>query len=309
MAGAGLRAVRLHQLEDVVPPDDDLAVVGDDQLELLAVLLVLFRVEADLLGVLHEVEARRRLRDPGEDRVLRERQLADRLAEVAVRRGLHAVGVVAVEAVVQVGGDDRLFAVLTGIGLGELGGLDDLAQLALVRLALECPLGEQAVAHELLGDRRGAARPAGDGVEAGREDADRVEARVRPELLVLDRGRRIEHLVGDVAERDDLAAERAEPGELDLAGAVVDDRGLLEVELVEDLLGIGQARGVLVVHAHGKHHAHEPGEERQGDDDDGDRNEDPADRFRSTRSLGAPVDRSAMPLAPREACLHLRPGR
>ena len=122
-------------------------------------------------------------------------------------------------------------------------------------------------------------------------------------------GRRIEHLARDVAERDDLAAERAEPGELDLARPVVDDRGLLEVELVEDLLGIGQAGGVLVVHAHGKDDANEPGEERQGDEDDGDRDEDAADRFRSTRSLGAPVDRSAMPLAPREACLHLRSGR
>jgi hypothetical protein len=30
---------------------------------------------------------------------------------------------------------------------------------------------------------------------------------------------------------------------------------------------------------------------------------------RSARSLGTPVDRSAMPLAPREACLHLRAGR
>ena len=38
VAVAGTRAVRLHQLEDVVPPDDDLAVGGDDQLEVLAVL-------------------------------------------------------------------------------------------------------------------------------------------------------------------------------------------------------------------------------------------------------------------------------
>ena len=49
-------------------------------------------------------------------------------------------------------------------------------------------LVEQALADELLGDRRGAATAAAETVEAGRDDRQRIEARVLPERLVLDRG-------------------------------------------------------------------------------------------------------------------------
>ena len=108
--------------------------------------------------------------------------------------------------------------------------------LALVRGALERLGRQEPGADELLGDRRGAARPAGDGVEAGRHDADGVEARVDPEVLVLDGGRRVEHLAGSLVERDELALEVAEAGELDLAGPVVDDRLLLELEVGEGCL-------------------------------------------------------------------------
>ena len=54
--------------------------------------------------------------------------------------------------------------------------------------------------------------------------ADRVEAGVLPEGLVLDRGRRVEQDLGDLVEGDDLALGVAEAGQLDLAGPVVDDR-------------------------------------------------------------------------------------
>ena len=64
-------------------------------------------------------------------------------------------------------------------------------------------------------------------------DGEGVEPRVRPEVLVLDRGRRVEDLAGDLVELDELALEVAEARELDLAGSVVDDRLLFEVDGAE----------------------------------------------------------------------------
>ena len=84
---------------------------------------------------------------------------------------------------------------------------------------------------------------------------DRVEAGVDPEVLVLDRGRGVEDLAGQLVVRDELALEVAEPGELDLAGPVVDDRLLLEIDVGERVGGVGEAGGVVVVGAHGKDHA------------------------------------------------------
>jgi hypothetical protein len=307
---AGLGAVCLHQLEDVVPPDSDLAVGGHDKLERLAVLVLNdLLVEADLLGVGHQVELGRRLRDRGDDGMLRKAELVELLPEVAERGGLDPVQVVAVEVVVQVGRDDGLLAFVAGELLGQPDRLDDLPELAVVRRPLERPIGQQPLANELLGDRGCATRPAGDRVEAGGDDAHRVEARVRPELLVLDGGRRVEHLVGDRVERDDLALQGAEAGQLDLPGAVVDDRRLVEIEIREDRLGVGQALGVLVVHADGEDSAHEAGREGEGHEDEGNGDGDAPDRSRATPSLGAPRDRSAMPLAPREACLHVSSAR
>ena len=91
----------------------------------------------------------------------------------------------------------------------------------------------------------------GDGVEAGRDDARRVEARVDPEILVLDRGRRVDDLAGQLVVGDELALEVAETGQLDLAGPVVDDRLLLEGDVGEGRDRIRQAGGVVVVGAHG----------------------------------------------------------
>ena len=71
------------------------------------------------------------------------------------------------------------------------------------------------------------------GVEAGRHDADRVEARVGPEVLVLDGGRRVDDLARQLVEGHELALQVAEAGQLDLAGPVVDDRLLLEVDVRE----------------------------------------------------------------------------
>ena len=59
------------------------------------------------------------------------------LPKYAPGGSLHAVALVAVEVLVQVGGDDLLLADLTGIRLGEPDRLDDLADLALLAAAFE----------------------------------------------------------------------------------------------------------------------------------------------------------------------------
>ena len=176
--------------------------------------------------------------------------LVERLAEVALGGRLHAVALVAVEVLVEVGGDDLLLAFLARIGLGQPDRLDDLARLALIGRARERLGREQPRADELLGDRGGAAGPAGQGIEARRDDADRVEPGVDPEVLVLDGRRGVDDLARQLVEGDQLALEVAEAGELDLAGPVVDDRLLLERDVRERGRRVGETRGVLVVRGH-----------------------------------------------------------
>ena len=193
-----------------------------------------------------------------------------------------------------------------GILLGQAHGLDDLAELALVGGALEGPVREEPGADELLGDRRCAARPAGDRVDAGRDDPDGIEAGVLPEPLVLDRGRRVDHLARDLVVGDDLAAERAELGELDLAGPVDDARLLVELEVLERGGRVGQVRRIVVVGADGHDQASTSRKEgaahEDDEDDDGDSTDD-----RAAAPLRTPLERPSMALAPREAGLHLWP--
>ena len=126
------------------------------------------------------------------------------------------------------------------------------------------------------------------GVDPGRDDAGRVEARVDPEVLVLDRGRRVEDLAGQVVERDELALEVAEAGQLDLAGPVVDDRLLLEVDVGQRRDRVGQALGVVVVGAHGQDRPG-TGERAEGQDEHHEDDEERSDRrsFRPVLAVGA----------------------
>src|SRR5262249_58503777 len=98
-------------------------------------------------------------------------------AEVALRGRRDAVRLVAVVVLVEVCGDDPLFAGDARVGLGDADRLDDLAQLAGGRqLGLGGPvLGQEALPDELLGDRGRAARLAAQRVDAGGADADRVD--------------------------------------------------------------------------------------------------------------------------------------
>ena len=89
------------------------------------------------------------------------------------------------------------------------------------RLPLNASAGQQAGADELLGDRRAAAGMALERVERRRDEAGEIEARVRPEVLVLDRGRRVDELGRQLVVGHELALELTEPRELHLAGPVV----------------------------------------------------------------------------------------
>ena len=221
-----------HELEDLVPALQDDGVGRDDEVAVGGGTgCVVFRLAvAALVRVAHEVVVGRRLGEPGEGRGLTRCQVGQLLAEVRASRGLHAVALVAVVDLVEIGRDDLLLAVVALLGevLRHPDGLDDLLELALERpvLVLQQVRIEQARPDELLGDRRSAAAVAAQGVEARGDDRERVEAGVLPEGLVLDRGRGVEHERWDVLEGHDVALELAEAGELDLTGAV-EEHGLL----------------------------------------------------------------------------------
>ncbi len=273
---------------------------GHDEVRLRLALRVLVAL---LDRVLDEVEPRRRLGDPREDRHLREREVLEVLVPVAAGGRRDAVAPVAVEVLVQVLLDDHLLAGLARVGLGQADRLDDLLGLALVDAAVEGARGEEARPHELLGDRRAAAVPALDRVDRRGDEAGGIEARVLPERLVLDRGRRVDEGGRDVGERHDLAAVVAEPGELDLAAPVEDGRLLREPEVVERLLRV---REVPRQERVGRHRCGGPGDAQQdedGEQEEGDRDGRGLDRGGSVPSGAAAVVEPA-PALPPEAGLH-----
>ncbi len=193
-----------------------------------------------------------------------------------------------------------------GIRLGQPDRLDDLADLALVGRVRERLRRQESGPDELLGDGRRASRPAGQRVEAGADDGRRVETGIRPEALVLDRRRRIEHLIGDACERRDLATQRAQACQLDLPGPVVDDRLLFEPEIVECLAGVGQALCVEVVRGHREQRPSAGRQDRHEDEDDRDGDEDAAED-RSASPGRATMQRASMTLPPGQGGLHLSP--
>ena len=212
-----------ERVEHVVAPLDDLDVgriVGHTE---LAVGL--------LLGVAHQVVVRRRLRNGGQQRDLAEGQLVeigDVLdAEIAARGGHDAVAAIAVVVLVEVGGHDALLAIDAWVRIGHAHRLDDFLDLALDRsvgVAHQIWV-EQALAYQLLCDGRGATGIAAQRVDDRGEHAHRVEAGIRPERLVFDRGDRVDQDRRDLVVGDDLPALAArETRQLDGARSVVDDR-------------------------------------------------------------------------------------
>ena len=188
---AGDVAVLGHLLEHVVAPGDG----------------------ARLLA--HRMQDARRLRQRREIGGLGEGELVERLAEVDLRRGGHAIGVLAEEDLVEIELEDLVLAqrVL------EPGGEDDLLDLALAGAVA----GQQEVLHHLLGDRRGAAQAAAVHariVDRG-DDAARVEAVVLVEVLVLGRDEGLLHQVGDLVDRGE---------DPPLAGELVHEDALARVD-------------------------------------------------------------------------------
>ena len=152
----------------------------------------------------------RRLRQAGEQRRLRERELRRRPGEVRLRCGLHAVRLLAVEHGVQVGVEHLRLRPPVRELVGEA---------ALLELSPDRPLAaEVEVAHELLRQRRAAlcdarGRHVGDG---GTQHCDPVRAALLVEAPVLDRDGRLRELRIDPVQGNGLVhdgrAERCEPG-------------------------------------------------------------------------------------------------
>ena len=167
--------------------------------------------------VLDWVVVRRRLREAGEKRHLREGELVQvGNPEVGGRRRLETVGLVPVVDLVEVHLEDLLLAE----GPRRLDREDRLFDLSREGRVV----AEKAGLDELLGDRGSALRdPTTRGVRLERaDDAADVDTRVRPEGLVLDRDRGVLHPLGNRIERDQLALLVGEGVKQMLSGPVVD---------------------------------------------------------------------------------------
>ena len=78
---------------------------------------------------------------------------------------------------------------------------------------------------------------------AAEHDPERVEPRVVPERLVLDRGGCVDELGRDLVKGYQIAAIAPQRRKQDLAGAIVDGRLLLEVDCLQRVGRLRQARG------------------------------------------------------------------
>ncbi len=222
-----------HVLEDRVAPLDDRRVGGHDP-----------RSVIELCGIGDQVVRRGRLQYASQNGGLGNRQLTEvGDSEVIVGSSGDAVALVAVEVEIQVVGDDHLLAGVARELLGQPHRLDDLLDLA-IESAGRIRQQPRRRPHQLLSDRRGAPRVAGDGVPHGRQNRRRVEAGVRPECLVLGSGRGVEDDIRDVGELENPAVLGSEGRERHGARSVVQHRLLVEVEFVEDLLRIREVLAV-----------------------------------------------------------------
>ena len=151
------------------------------------VAVLLHLVEHDFLAFLRGVEVVERrivvgtLRYAREHRALVEIEILDVLAEVRLRRRLHAVSALSEVDLIEIKFQNLLFRILAL----DLQREEDLLHLALDRPIL-CQIG---VLRELLRDRRASLcnRPARDVGIDGAQDAARVDAHVLVETIVLDR--------------------------------------------------------------------------------------------------------------------------
>ncbi len=208
----------------------------DDLLPLLVVLLVIEGiVVSGLVG------------DADDGGRLGQRQLRHVLAEVGVRRRLHAVAALSEVHGVEIPFHDLLLVVL----LLQLQRAEDLGQLALDR---DLVLAGQ-VLDELLGDggAAGAGLHAGEHLHEGTGGAVPVHALVLVEALVLDGDQRLLHIFGDLVDIRPDALVVAHQGLelLPLAGGVLvpDGAGLGELVVLQRQVHV---RGQEVLHIVGE---------------------------------------------------------
>lgn len=144
------------------------------------------------LGMGQRVIGAGRVGDADDRRGLGDRQLADVLAEIGVRGGLHAVGAVVEVDGVQIGLQDLIL----GVAFFQVEGAEDFLHLAFDTHLVVA--GD--VFDKLLVDGRAAGLGGIDRdehVDERAEGALPVDALVRPEALVLDGDNRLLHVLGD----------------------------------------------------------------------------------------------------------------
>ena len=186
------------------------------------------------VGIFFRIEIRRRLRDAYERGRLGEREIGRRHLEIVLRRRLDAVAAVSVVDGVEVHEQDLVFAESLLHVDGQLG----FADLAFER-DVGGLVGEDGVAHELLGDGgRAFEVAAGQVVHERAGDAEQIHAVVLVKAHVLGIHRPLEdvraHLVGALERFALLKAELGEHGGL---VARVHDRLLRVVREVDVLDG------------------------------------------------------------------------
>ncbi|KWT96882.1 hypothetical protein APY03_2088 [Variovorax sp. WDL1] len=190
--------------------------------------------DARTARVAHRVVGARRLGQAGQHGGLRERDLPQRLAEVALRGRGEAIGAMAEEDLVQVDLENLVLAQVL---------LEPEGQQRLQDLALQGPLGAQVdVARHLLRDGGGALVHAMPQVGQHRaQQALGIDARVLVEAGVFHRHHRVLELLGHLGDTNQLASLFAELADQHTVSGVDAQRQLGPV--VGELGHVGQLRG------------------------------------------------------------------
>ena len=212
------------------------------------------------------VVGRGRLGQAGDQGGLGGAQLAYRLGEVGLGGGLDAVSLGAVVDLIEVQVEDLVLAV----GAAHAEGEDRLTQLALVALLAALILAEQDAAHQLHGDRGGAAHDLAALVvlERGAHDAAHVYAGVLIEVGVLHGDRGVFEQLRDLREAHRGTTPSLRANQLVEQGCAVAsvEPGGLEAAILSDALGVGQVAAVAVVEPHAAGHTCEGDEQRELDE-------------------------------------------
>src|SRR5437764_546463 len=221
----------------------------------------------------------RRLRQAGEERRLRQAELARAPGEVRLRGGLDPVGVVAVVDLVQVRREDAV---------PRPGGREPEREAGLPQLALERALvvPDVEVPDELLRDRR-AALGEGALLEVGdsrSQDALVVETTVLVEALILDRDGRLRDPVRHLAELQRLPVARGGDRAEQRAVGGEDERVLADPQRAESVEGARRLDGL--------------GAAERGRDDAPADDDERQDEQREREAVRQPVRLLAPPQAP-----------